>query len=252
MAPPNAWTCNRPDGDEPVTCVVYFHGGGWARGSRKDHTADRLIPVAADGVAVASVGYRLTDVATHPAQLIDARAAVSWLRAHGDEYGLKTEKIGAWGASAGGWIALMLNLTGSHPNDSVQAAAAWMPLTDLTTLASQRDAAGLPLPPFLQGHAAPKMEATLLGLDEITDDLPAGRAASPITHVPNASGPTLMVHGDQDGLVNAGQSVALHDALLAAGHESQLMLLAGANHEDPEFQSPAVLAATAGFFKALL
>jgi acetyl esterase/lipase len=243
---------HRPDNSERVPVVVYFHGGGFARGSRADHLQDRLLAVAAQGIAVASVSYRLTDVATHPAQLEDGRTAVSWLRAHGGKFGLSIGRIGAWGVSAGGWIALMLSLTGSDPSSSVQAVAAWMPPTDLATLAEQRDAAGLALPPFLQGRAAPAMEATLLGLDEISDDLAAARAASPLTHAPNAGGPTLLVHGDRDGLINPDQSVALHTALLESGHESQLMLLSGANHEDPQFQSPSVLCATAGFFSALL
>jgi dipeptidyl aminopeptidase/acylaminoacyl peptidase len=62
----------------------------------------------------------------------------------------------------------------------------------------------------------------------------------------------LLVHGDADGLVNSQQSSALHNALTDAGHDSQLMLLAGANHEDPAFHKPAVLAATAGFLSAAL
>jgi acetyl esterase/lipase len=231
-----------------VPVVVYFHGGGFARGSRKDHVPERLLPVAAQGVAIASVSYRLTDVATHPAQLEDAGAAVAWLREHGATYGMKTERIGAWGVSAGAWIALMLGLT----TTAVQAVAAWSPPTDLTTVASERHAAALPLPPFLQGRPAPAMEAGLLGLTAITDDLEAVRAASPVTHAAAASGPTLLIHGDSDGLVNSGQSLALHEALLSAGMDSQLLLLAGANHEDPAYHKPAVLAATAGFFSAQL
>lgn len=243
---------HRPDTGTDVPGVVYFHAGGFARGSRKDNAEQRLIPLAAHGVAVASVSYRLTDVATHPAQLDDARAAVRWLRTHGAEHGLRTDSVGAWGVSAGGWIALMLALTPADPAASVQAAAAWFAPTDLATLAPQRDAAGLPLPPFLAGRPAPDMEAGLLGVTMVTDDLDAAWAASPLAHVSGADGPVLLIHGDSDGLINAQQSTTLHHALTDAGHESQLMLLAGANHEDPAFHKPAVLAATAGFFSAAL
>lgn len=228
--------------------VVYFHGGGFARGSRTDHLADRLLPVAAQGIAIASVSYRLIDVATHPAQLEDAQAAVSWLRANGAQHGLQTERIGAWGVSAGGWIALMLALT----TGAVQATAAWSPVTNLTAVTAEREEAALPLPPFLQGRAAPAMEAGLLGLSALSDDLPQALEASPISHATTAGGPTLLIHGDSDGLVNAAQSLALHEALMSAGHDSQLLLLAGANHEDPAYQKPAVLGATAGFFSAQL
>jgi acetyl esterase/lipase len=239
---------HRPDCEREVPCVAYFHGGGWARGSRKEQVDERLLPFAAHGLAVASVSYRLVDMATHPAQLEDARAAVAWLRERGAEYGLRTERIGAWGASAGGWIALMLNLG----DGGADAAAAWFPVTELATVSSQRDAAGLPLPPFMAGREPTDLEAGLLGVSRITEAIDAARAASPVTHVTSANGPTLLIHGDADGFVNAAQSLVLHERLLAVGKDSQLMLLAGANHEDPAFEKPAVLAATAGFFSAVL
>jgi acetyl esterase/lipase len=235
-----------------VPSVVYFHGGGWARGSRKDNVEARIEPVAAQGLAVCSVSYRFTDVATHPAQLEDARAAVAWLRANGAEHGLATDRIGAWGASAGGWLALMLALTGDDPAGRADAACAWFAPAELATIAIERAAASLPLPPFLQGRKVPDMEAGLLGLTSIDDDLAAARAASPIAHAGTANGPILLLHGDHDGLVNVAQSVTLHEALLVAGADSQLLVLQGANHEDPAFHKPAVLAATAGFLTASL
>lgn len=242
---------HRPDTDEDVPCVAYFHGGGWARGSRRDHVDERLLPVAAQGIAVVSVSYRFTDVATYPAQLEDGRAALQWLRANGHEYGLRTERLGAWGASAGGWIALMLSLTGTSAGRA-DATCAWFPATDLTTLGLERAAAGLPLPPFMQGRALPDMEAGLLGLTSVDDDLELALRASPVAHAADARGPILLIHGDADGMINVAQSRSLHAALREAGHDSQLLVPAGANHEDPAFHKPAVLAATAGFLRAAL
>lgn len=243
---------HRPDGDAVVPCVAYFHGGGWARGSRKDELEARLLPVAAQGLAVASVSYRLTDVATHPAQLEDARAALAWLRGHEGEYALRSDRVGAWGASAGGWIALMLALSGDDPSGRADAACAWFPPTNLTRVARERAAAGLPLPAFMQGRAPTDAEAGLLGLATVDDDPALARRASPLAHAAYARGPILLIHGGRDGMINLAQSVALHEALLIAERDSQLLVLAGANHEDPAFHKPAVLAATAGFFSAHL
>ena len=223
------------------------------RGSRKDYAAERLLPFAAQGVAVASASYRLVDVASHPAQLEDARAAVRWLRENGRDHGLRTSHIGSWGASAGAWIALMLLLTGDDMSARADATAAWFPITNLATVAAERDAAGLPMPSFIPpGRPLPSMEAGLLGLSSLSDDLELAADASPLSHAADANGPALLIHGDTDGLVSATQSLSLHNALLGAGRDSQLMLLAGANHEDPGFDKPAVLAATAGFFSAQL
>lgn len=243
---------HRPEGDEIVPCVAYFHGGGWARGSRKDNVQSRLAPVAAHGLGVCSVSYRFTDVATYPAQLEDARAALIWLRENGAEYGLATEHIGAWGASAGGWMALMLALTGREQAARADAACAWFPPTELATVALEREAAGLPLPPFMQGRPLTDPQAGLLGLASVDDDLALAREASPLAHADHAEGPILLIHGDADGMTNVAQSRALHDALRQAGQDSQLLVLAGANHEDDAFHQPAVLAATAGFLRAAL
>jgi acetyl esterase/lipase len=243
---------HRPAGDDLVPCVAYFHGGGWARGSRKDFVESRLEPVAARGLAVCSVSYRFTDVATYPAQLEDGRAALVWLRENGAEYGLDTTRVGVWGASAGGWLALMLALTGEQPEQRADAACAWFPPSELATVALERSAADLPLPLFMQGRRLPDAEAGLLGLDSVDADLGLARQASPLTHVAHANGPALLIHGSADGMINVAQSIALHDALLRAGQDSQLLVLPGANHEDAAFHKPAVLSATAGFLRAAL
>jgi hypothetical protein len=59
----------------PAPLCVYLHGGGWMRGARTDRAAERLVPVARAGVAVASVDYRLSGQAVFPAPLDDVRAA---------------------------------------------------------------------------------------------------------------------------------------------------------------------------------
>ncbi len=243
---------HRPAGDATVPCVAYFHGGGWAVGSRKDNVASRLAPVIGHGLAVCSVSYRLTDVATHPAQLEDARAALAWVRANGAEHGLATDRVGAWGASAGGWIALMLALTGEDPVQRADAVCAWFPPTDLESVTAEREAAGLALPPFLVGRPVPDMEARLLGLNSIRDNLELAHEASPLTHAARARGPILLIHGDADGLINVSQSRRLHRALREAGADSELLVVDGANHEDGPFHRPAILSATAGFLLASL
>ena len=118
------------------------------------------MPIAERGVAVASASYRFTDVATYPAQVHDAKGAVRWLRAHGDEFGLATERIGAWGASAGGFLALTLGLTAGvaelegdiggnlDQDSSVAAVCDWFAPVDLR----RRTRAGeFPVPDFAAG-----------------------------------------------------------------------------------------------------
>jgi hypothetical protein len=44
--------------------------------------------------------------------LEDCKAAVRWLRAHADEFGIDPNRIGVWGASAGAYLASLLGTTG--------------------------------------------------------------------------------------------------------------------------------------------
>ncbi|MGY1704767.1 alpha/beta hydrolase fold domain-containing protein [Geodermatophilus sp. SYSU D00697] len=243
-------------GTRPAPLTVWLHGGGWLRGSRADRAAERLLPMARSGVAVAAVQYRLSDSATFPAPLDDVRAAVRWLRAHAGEHGLDATRIGAWGASAGGHLAALLALTSDERDaelgdSSVQAAATWFAPSDLLRMAS--DVPEGPRPPFLTGPPPqPPYEARLLGADSAASRPDEARAASPIAHVHAGAPPFLLVHGDGDGLIPSEHSRRLFDALRAQGVPAQLWLLHGANHEDPGFDQPAGLAAVSGFLRATL
>jgi acetyl esterase/lipase len=243
---------HRPAGDATVPVCVYLHGGGWARGTRGDRAEDRLAPVARAGIAVASIDYRLSGRAPFPAQLDDARDAVRWLRANGAEHGLATGRIGAWGASAGGHLASLLGLCADEGGDAaVQAVVAFFAPTDLLALAE--DPPEGPPPPFLTGPPpSPAFEARLLGLDRAADDPDRARAASPVHQVRAGAPPFLLAHGDRDGLIPGVQSSRFAEALAAADVPVQLLRLAGANHEDPAFDTPAVLGAVSGFLRATL
>ena len=54
--------------------------------------------------------------------------------------------------------------------------------------------------------------------------------ASPIAHVASDSPPFLFVNGEDDRFVSASQSVAMRDALDAAGVETRLLLVPGGGH----------------------
>ena len=241
---------HRPTRTGSTPCVVYFHGGGWMRGHRSDALAERLLPVVRAGVAVATVSYRFSDVATFPAQLDDARAAVRWVRASGERYGLRTSRVGVWGASAGGTLAMLLaTADGDDPEVDVQAACAFFPVTDLNTVTPDRDAEGLPLPSFVPTPLPePSMEARLFGVADIADARAGGQLASPVAQVGPQGPPVLLLHGDRDGLVSLRQSRRLHQALTDAGRDADLLIVADADHEDAAFHSPPALAAVAGFF----
>ena len=88
-------------GEAPYPLVVFVHGGAFMMGDKSMDIA-HIADVLDAGYAAAGVNYRLSGEALFPAAVQDVKAAVRFLRANADEYGLDPESFAAWGASAGG------------------------------------------------------------------------------------------------------------------------------------------------------
>jgi acetyl esterase/lipase len=218
-----------PSADVPLPVVIYVHGGGWQRGTRRDPppliAADFYDQIAVQGFAVAAVDYRLSGEARFPAPLQDVRAAVDWVRDNASAHGLDAGRMFLWGDSAGGHLALLAALTGpTLTGAAVRAAVAWFPVTDLAGLASDLvEAGGVP------DLGPDSREARLLGAPaSAVPDL--AREASPVAHAHAGAPPILLIHGTVDDLVPAAQSVRLAEALGAAGASVGLELVPGASH----------------------
>jgi acetyl esterase/lipase len=234
-----------PEADAPL--VVYIHGGGWQHGDKADDVVNRLAPMAALGINVVSVNYRLAPETTFPGPVHDVKAAVRWLRANGSKFGLRTEKIGVWGASAGAYLGSLLALTPGRfegtsnldQSSAVQAVVHWFGQVDLAVSAS-RSAVEARLLPFA-------FEQAFLG-----GDLTAAADLSLLLHVTPEAPPFLIAHGDRDRIVPPSESRALHEALSRSGVDSRFVLLGGAGHEDAAFDRPASLAMTTAWLRTTL
>ena len=64
-----------------LPAIVCIHGGGWAKGSRKNYTKVAQA-LAAHGYVAVTISYRLSGEAVFPAAIMDCKAAVRFLRAH--------------------------------------------------------------------------------------------------------------------------------------------------------------------------
>ena len=94
-----------PDTDTfPI--FVYFHGGGLVNGSKKGGVA-YYEQLAKSGIEVATCNYRMYPAAKYPDFIVDAAAAVAWVKNHISEYG-SCDKIFVGGSSAGGYLSMML------------------------------------------------------------------------------------------------------------------------------------------------
>lgn len=93
----------------PAPVVVFLHGGGWSGGTRTTGPDFKRF-FAQDGIAMASIDYRLTPSVTFPQNVEDVRTAVRWLKANAAAQGLDPERICLWGTSAGGHLAAVAAL----------------------------------------------------------------------------------------------------------------------------------------------
>jgi acetyl esterase/lipase len=86
----------------------------------------------------------------------------------------------------------------------------------------------------------------------VPDDLAEASPSAMLARVSPQAPPLLAAHGNRSWLVPPSEGISLHHALGRAGVGCRLELLAGAGHEDAEFDSPAMLATTAAWLRAVL
>lgn len=91
---------------EPLPAIIWVPGGAW-RGTDKNQSIAEMQFLAERGFALVSMYYRSSAQAHYPAQLIDVKTAVRFLRAHAEQYHIDPHRIGMIGRSAGGYLASM-------------------------------------------------------------------------------------------------------------------------------------------------
>ena len=220
----------------PLPLIVWVHGGAWLGGSKKNCPATRFVR---KGYAVASINYRLSQHAIFPAQIQDCKAALRWLRANSNRYGLDAKRIGVWGSSAGGHLVALLGTAGDikefdkGPNlkisSRVQAVCDYFGPTDFTKIGR--------FPSKIRHDAPDSPESKLIG-GPVLENKEACQRANPITYVTKDDPPFLIVHGDKDQSVPHNQSQLLYEALKKAGVKVRFHTVKGAGHG--RFNSPQV------------
>ena len=171
-----------PDTGAAKPAVLFFPGGGWL-GAAKDRFAENRWALAEAGFVVATAEYR-TIPAGFPAQVVDGKTALRFLRAHASDFEIDTDRIGVMGNSAGGWLAEMVALS-THTrewtsaewgdeSEAVSACCALHPVSNLIGIGEGLD------PDAVAAHDSESSpEALLVNGVSFT-----GRGDGPIASVP--------------------------------------------------------------------
>ena len=199
--------------------ILAIHGGGWRGGSKSDYGRS-LLPLVRSGFVLIAVDYRLSRPRkpSWPGNLDDLRSALSWVQANSERFGIDRGRIALMGASAGGHLALLLGEVSTlrRAVPPIRAVIDFYGPTDLDELRRS-------VPSTI-----PATDLMIGGTPEFAPD--RFTAASPIHRIEASHPPTLMIHGTDDLMVPASQSIAYADRLQSAGVRNDLILLSGIRH----------------------
>ncbi len=245
----------RPKGlTEPLPAIVCIHGGGWRTGSKENFGRFARLFAENNYIAV-SINYRLSEEAPFPAHIMDCKAAVRWLRANAEKYGVDPDRIGATGHSAGGHLAALLAtsagveaLEGDGGNagfsSAIQVAVPMGAQSDLETdrIRSMTAQSGADIwHKFLNGPLDGNLELYQL--------------ASPRRHLDPSDPPMMFITGDKDNLDT--RAVPIRGDMQRMNIASGLLVIPGAGHgflsqKGEKWWSEMAMSATTCFFDSIL
>ncbi|WP_101524576.1 alpha/beta hydrolase [Nocardioides houyundeii] len=193
------------EGLEHAPVLIQVHGGGWTVGQKEHQALPLMHYLAAQGWVCVAVNYRLAPRHPFPAQIIDVKRAIAWVKEHIAEYGGDPGHVVITGGSAGGHLAALAALTPGDPayqpgfEDSDTSVQACVPVYGVYDFAG---ATGL--------RSATQMRDLFLAprvLRKRWRDAPEEfEAASPILRVTPEAPDFFVLHGTHDTLVDVNQA----------------------------------------------
>ena len=131
----------QPIGPGPFPAVLEVHGGAWTGGDRFNNVSIAQA-LAADGVVVLSIDFRMPPQARYPDSVADVNLGIRWLKTNAAKFGSRADLVGGLGTSSGGHLLLLsalrpndprygkLPLAGSSADASLRFAIACWPVAD--------------------------------------------------------------------------------------------------------------------------
>ncbi|WP_418422786.1 alpha/beta hydrolase fold domain-containing protein [Blautia sp.] len=231
--------------------IVYVQGSSWHK-QKLFQSLPTLVRMCERGYAVAIVEHRESELAPFPAQVIDIKAAIRFLRMNGAHYGINVSKVVLWGDSSGAHTALMAGITGDaeylpekYPQTTteVDCIIDWFGPTDLMA-ASQ-------YPSAIDHDSAKSPSGVLIGGKTLHDHPEDAYPANPVVHLHRnrKTPPVLIMHGGSDPLVPFNQSCILYEALKRMDKDVEFVKLRNAGHGWGGFMSEAALDIVEEFIK---
>lgn len=260
---------------EPGPCIVYIFGGGWSWGEYKQVTQKAvycrdLVRLTEEGYTIVCPDYRLISQSIFPACVHDVKGCVRFLKAHGKEFLIDPDRIGALGNSAGGHLASMLSIGADQPeiegevggnleySSRVKAAALFYPPGDMwdsvLSNAARIDGPAADLTGTeVEGLSNDNAESILAlacgftgpgrNIKTLAELIKSGdesdpdwkyakllKDLSPITYASESNPPVCIFQGAHDPLVDPAGTEKFYHALVEAGADATLICYSHGGH----------------------
>lgn len=213
------------------TAVVHVVSMGWvSTWTKPEAHIPAYQPLLKRGISVIALYHGSGPKFTVPEAVADVRRGVRHIEAHAAEYGIDPNRIGAWGTSAGGHLALVAGLmaddgdpSAANPTERagnrLRAIVAFCPPTDMRRFIA-----------FKKRNPALRYDDAL------------APSISPVLFADAGDPPTLLISGDADRVVDVTHSRAMKAALDRVHVENELVVYPGADHrfEHPDSSKAAL------------
>jgi acetyl esterase/lipase len=202
------------------SAVVICPGGGYVLLSMENEGTKVAEWLNSLGVSAFILKYRLQEYG-HPAPLQDVLRAIRTVRSRAAEFGVRADRIGVWGASAGGHLASSAATLYEDPAGKTGAA--------LDSVSARPDFAILlyPVISMKESFAHAGSRRALLG------EHPAGPLLEKMStdlRVTNATPPVFIVHAEDDKSVPLENTLRFYQALRNAGVAAELHVYEKGGH----------------------
>lgn len=185
--------------------LVQVHGGGWTMGSKDEQGIPLMHRMAERGWVCVAINYRLAPRDAFPAQIVDVKRAIAWVKDHIEQYGGDPSYVVLTGGSAGGHLTALAALTPNDPafqpgfegkDTRVQAAVTFYGVYDFAGATGLKNALLM-----RDRYLAPRV------VQRTWDEDPeVFEQASPILRVTEDAPDFFVLHGARDSLVAVEQA----------------------------------------------
>ncbi|KRC58955.1 MULTISPECIES: alpha/beta hydrolase [unclassified Nocardioides] len=224
-----------PASGAPV--LLQVHGGGWTIGNKDQQGLPLMQHMAAKGWICVAINYRLAPRDPWPAQIVDVKAAIAWIKDNIADYGGDPDYVAITGGSAGGHLTALAATTPNAPefqpgfesaDTSVEAAVPYYGVYDWAGVSGLRSAALM----------RDKFIAPRVVKRRFRDEPEVFEQASPLLRVTPDDPDFFVIHGSRDTLVDPGQARAFVAALRQTSKRTVVYAeLPGAQHAFDIFPS---------------